>query len=130
MPQRPHTRPCPRRRSTNSCLRCSYRVLKTSSTGGTHLHVLQGSVLTLINNKKMVIFVFFFMNFFVCRGRGRPSLGTNINIKPQSSLIRPPGMVFKQQTVSGGGSVLVPTSYQLSGNQVFQVGGRFFKLFF
>lgn len=39
-------------------------------------------------------------------------------------------MVFKQQTVSGGGSVLVPTSYQLSGNQVFQVGGRFLKYFF
>ncbi|XP_057664232.1 neurofilament heavy polypeptide-like isoform X1 [Diorhabda carinulata] len=56
------------------------------------------------------------------RGRGRPTLGGNVNIKPQGALVRPPGMVFKQQTMSGG-SVLVPTNYQLSGNQVFQVVG-------
>lgn len=55
------------------------------------------------------------------RGRGRPTLGTNPNMKPQGgALVRPPGMVFKQQAMSGGGSVLVPTNYQLSGNQVFQ----------
>ncbi|XP_072400016.1 uncharacterized protein MEP-1 isoform X2 [Diabrotica undecimpunctata] len=53
------------------------------------------------------------------RGRGRPTLGPNINIKSQGAMIRPPGMLFKQQTMSGG-SVLVPTNYQLSGNQVFQ----------
>ncbi|XP_030762604.1 MOG interacting and ectopic P-granules protein 1 isoform X2 [Sitophilus oryzae] len=50
------------------------------------------------------------------RGRGRPSLGPNLKSQPA---IRPQGMIFKQQT---GGSVLVPTSYQLSGNQVFQAG--------
>ncbi|KAJ8947373.1 hypothetical protein NQ314_008622 [Rhamnusium bicolor] len=50
------------------------------------------------------------------RGRGRPSLGANV--KPQT-VLRPSGMVFKQQTMTGG-SVLVPTNYQLSGNQVFQ----------
>ncbi|KAJ8945932.1 hypothetical protein NQ318_016760 [Aromia moschata] len=54
------------------------------------------------------------------RGRGRPSLGTNAG-KPQT-VLRPSGMVFKQQTMTGG-SVLVPTNYQLSGNQVFQVVG-------
>ncbi|KAJ8919868.1 hypothetical protein NQ315_006397 [Exocentrus adspersus] len=52
------------------------------------------------------------------RGRGRPSLG---NVKPQT-VLRPSGMVFKQQAMAGG-SVLVPTNYQLSGNQVFQVVG-------
>lgn len=55
------------------------------------------------------------------RGRGRPSLGTSvINKTPQQSMIRAPaGMVYKQ--AMAGGSVLVPTSYQLSGNQVYQV---------
>ncbi|XP_074028267.1 zinc finger protein MEP-1 isoform X2 [Leptinotarsa decemlineata] len=56
------------------------------------------------------------------RGRGRPSLGTNMAPKPQT-MIRPSGMVFKPQASMSGGSVLVPTSYQLSGNQVFQVVG-------
>lgn len=52
------------------------------------------------------------------RGRGRPTLGPTI--KPQQAMLRPAGMVFKQQQMAGG-SVLVPTNYQLSGNQVFQV---------
>ncbi|XP_076262916.1 zinc finger protein MEP-1 isoform X3 [Rhynchophorus ferrugineus] len=52
------------------------------------------------------------------RGRGRPALiGPNMKTQP---VIRPQGMIFKQQS---GGSVLVPTNYQLSGNQVFQVVG-------
>ncbi|CAH0547216.1 unnamed protein product [Brassicogethes aeneus] len=50
------------------------------------------------------------------RGRGRPP--TITNAKPQQTL-RPSGMLFKQQGMSGG-SVLVPTNYQLSGNQVYQ----------
>ncbi|KAG5887467.1 hypothetical protein JTB14_017322 [Gonioctena quinquepunctata] len=53
------------------------------------------------------------------RGRGRPSLGANMTVKPQN-LIRPSGMVFKPQSSMSGGSVLVPTNYQLGGNQVFQ----------
>ncbi|XP_018567809.1 MOG interacting and ectopic P-granules protein 1 isoform X2 [Anoplophora glabripennis] len=53
------------------------------------------------------------------RGRGRPSLG---NVKPQT-VLRPSGMVFKQQAMAGG-SVLVPTNYQLSGNQVFQTANQ------
>ncbi|CAG9856072.1 unnamed protein product [Phyllotreta striolata] len=58
------------------------------------------------------------------RGRGRPSLGaTNLNLKPQGTLVRPPGLLYKQQAVAGGGSVLVSTNYQLSGSQVFQVVG-------
>ncbi|XP_019762818.2 MOG interacting and ectopic P-granules protein 1 [Dendroctonus ponderosae] len=48
------------------------------------------------------------------RGRGRPSLGPNVK---GQSLIRPQGMIFKQQS---GGQVLVPANYQLSGSQVFQ----------
>ncbi|XP_066254339.1 MOG interacting and ectopic P-granules protein 1 isoform X1 [Euwallacea similis] len=51
------------------------------------------------------------------RGRGRPSLGPTVKTQP---IIRPQGMIFKQQT---GGQVLVPANYQLSGNQVFQVVG-------
>ncbi|XP_044252682.1 MOG interacting and ectopic P-granules protein 1 isoform X3 [Tribolium madens] len=51
------------------------------------------------------------------RGRGRPSLGAPI----KQSMIKPSGMVYKQ-TMSGG-SVLVPTNYQVSGNQVYQVVG-------
>ncbi|KAJ8968392.1 hypothetical protein NQ317_012229 [Molorchus minor] len=50
------------------------------------------------------------------RGRGRPTLGANVK---SQTVLRPSGMVFKQQTMTGG-SVLVPTNYQLSGNQVFQ----------
>lgn len=57
------------------------------------------------------------------RGRGRPSLG---NVKPQT-VLRPSGMVFKQQAMAGG-SVLVPTNYQLSGNQVFQVKRKYISL--
>ncbi|XP_063910499.1 MOG interacting and ectopic P-granules protein 1 isoform X1 [Zophobas morio] len=53
------------------------------------------------------------------RGRGRPSLGGPASMK--QAMIRPSGMVYKQ-TMSGG-SVLVPTNYQLSGNQVYQVVG-------
>lgn len=49
------------------------------------------------------------------RGRGRPSLGTPM----KQAMIRPSGMVYKQ--AMSGGSVLVPTNYQLSGNQVYQV---------
>lgn len=49
------------------------------------------------------------------RGRGRPSLGPHVK---GQSLIRPQGMIFKQQS---GSQVLVPANYQLSGNQVFQV---------
>ncbi|RZC41696.1 MOG interacting and ectopic P-granules protein 1 [Asbolus verrucosus] len=48
------------------------------------------------------------------RGRGRPSLAAPI----KQTMLRPSGMVYKQ-TMSGG-SVLVPTNYQLSGNQVYQ----------
>jgi hypothetical protein len=48
------------------------------------------------------------------RGRGRPSLGTPM----KQAMIRPSGMVYKQ--AMSGGSVLVPTNYQLSGNQVYQ----------
>lgn len=53
------------------------------------------------------------------RGRGRPTIGPTV-VKPQTPILRPTGMVFKQQSMSGG-SLLVPTNYQLSGNQVFQV---------
>ncbi|XP_025836818.1 myb-like protein X isoform X2 [Agrilus planipennis] len=53
----------------------------------------------------------------VQRGRGRPSLGT---VKTPPNLKNTGGMVYKQMS---GGSVFVPTSYQLSGNQVFQVVG-------
>ncbi|CAH1990036.1 unnamed protein product [Acanthoscelides obtectus] len=60
------------------------------------------------------------------RGRGRPtSLGSPNIIKPQTTILRPQGMVFKQQGMSGG-SVLVPTSYQL-GNQVFQAAQSHLK---
>ncbi|XP_050311829.1 MOG interacting and ectopic P-granules protein 1 isoform X2 [Anthonomus grandis grandis] len=54
------------------------------------------------------------------RGRGRPALGT-APIKTQATMIRPQGMIFKQQP--GGGQVLVPANYQLAGNQVYQVVG-------
>jgi len=50
------------------------------------------------------------------RGRGRPSLGPTAKTQP---IIRPQSMIFKQQPA---GQVLVPANYQLSGNQVFQVG--------
>ncbi|CAH1125107.1 unnamed protein product [Ceutorhynchus assimilis] len=49
------------------------------------------------------------------RGRGRPTLGPNV--KPSQPMIRPQGMIFKQQS---GGQMLVPANYQLSGNQVYQ----------
>lgn len=55
------------------------------------------------------------------RGRGRPTIGPAAVVnKPQTQIMRPQGMVFKQQAMSGG-SLLVPTNYQLSGSQVFQV---------
>ncbi|VEN64146.1 unnamed protein product, partial [Callosobruchus maculatus] len=59
------------------------------------------------------------------RGRGRPTLGAPNILKPQTTIIRPQGMVFKQQGMTGG-SVLVPTSYQL-GNQVFQAAQAHLK---
>lgn len=60
-------------------------------------------------------------NNMMHRGRGRPSLGTPVLSKPaQQNMIRAPtGMVYKQ--AMAGGSVLVPTNYQLSGSQVYQV---------
>lgn len=51
------------------------------------------------------------------RGRGRPTLGT---VKQTTPIIRPnPAMIYKQSM--SGGSVLVPTNYQLTGNQLYQV---------
>lgn len=54
----------------------------------------------------------------VTRGRGRASMPQlkGAQLIRQSNI---PGMVYKP-TISGG-SVLVPTSYQLGGNQVFTV---------
>lgn len=51
------------------------------------------------------------------RGRGRPPTITNTKVPP---VLRSPGMVFSKSNMSGG-SVLVPTNYQVSGNQVYQV---------
>lgn len=67
-------------------------------------------------------------NSMMHRGRGRPSLGAPVMSKAQQqSMIRTPtGMVYKQ--AMAGGSVLVPTSYQLSGNQVYQVKYLFYSL--
>lgn len=68
------------------------------------------------------------------RGRGRPSLGSSVISKTQQqqqqqSMIRAPaGMVYKQ--AMAGGSVLVPTSYQLSGNQVYQVRTTFMYMLY
>lgn len=57
------------------------------------------------------------------RGRGRPSLMGNANpIRPQPPIIRT-NMMYRPGT--SGGSILVPTSYQFAGNQVFQVSKRF-----
>ncbi|XP_049819859.1 MOG interacting and ectopic P-granules protein 1 isoform X3 [Aethina tumida] len=53
------------------------------------------------------------------RGRGRPPTITNTKVPP---VLRSPGMVFSKSNMSGG-SVLVPTNYQVSGNQVYQVVG-------
>ncbi|GJQ88045.1 hypothetical protein Trydic_g12967 [Trypoxylus dichotomus] len=53
------------------------------------------------------------------RGRGRPSLGT---IK-QPTLVRNPAQSMIYKTSMSGGSVLLPTNYQLSGNQLYQVVG-------
>lgn len=53
------------------------------------------------------------------RGRGRPTLGSNSS----KQVLRPPSgtsMLYKSPSMSGG-SVLVPTNYQLSGNQLYQV---------
>lgn len=62
------------------------------------------------------------------RGRGRPTIGPTVAKPPQTPVMRPQGMVFKQQAMSGG-SLLVPTNYQLSGNQVFQVS-ILFEIFY
>lgn len=69
-------------------------------------------------------------NSMMNRGRGRPSLGTPVINKPvQQSMIRAPaGMVYKQTMT--GGSVLVPTSYQLSGSQVYQVNIVYYISYF
>lgn len=55
------------------------------------------------------------------RGRGRPSLMGKINsIRTTSPIIRTnTGMMYRPGT--SGGSVLIPTSYQFGGNQIFQV---------
>lgn len=54
------------------------------------------------------------------RGRGRPSLLGKINsIRASPPVVRTGNMLYRPGT--SGGSVLVPTSYQFSGNQVFQV---------
>lgn len=65
-------------------------------------------------------------NNMMHRGRGRPALGTPVLSKPaqQNMLRAPTGMVYKQ--AMAGGSVLVPTSYQLSGNQVYQVNSVYY----
>lgn len=48
------------------------------------------------------------------RGRGRPSMGAG------KAMIRPnPAMIYKHSM--SGGSVLVPTNYQMSGNHIYQV---------
>lgn len=62
------------------------------------------------------------------RGRGRPTLGTTpvMGGKAGGVIRTPTGMVYKQ-AMAGGGSVLVPTSYQLSGGQVYQVRGLCFE---
>lgn len=53
------------------------------------------------------------------RGRGRPSLmGSVGTIRSQAPIIRT-NMMYRPST--SGGSVLVPTPYPFSGNQVFQV---------
>lgn len=74
----------------------------------------------LTKNQQYQIFSKMQTNSMIHRGRGRPSLGTSIMNKPQQPLLRTTsGMVYKQAV--SGGSVLVPTSYQLSGNQLYQV---------
>ncbi|KAK4877231.1 hypothetical protein RN001_009737 [Aquatica leii] len=57
------------------------------------------------------------------RGRGRPSLG--IPIKHTAQSVRPAStnVLYKPTGNMSGGSVLVPTNYQLSGNQLYQVVG-------
>ncbi|KAK5642737.1 hypothetical protein RI129_008904 [Pyrocoelia pectoralis] len=58
------------------------------------------------------------------RGRGRPSLGIPIT-KHTSPSIRPANsnVMYKPSSSMSGGSVLVPTNYQLSGNPLYQVVG-------
>lgn len=74
----------------------------------------------LTKNQQYHIFSKMQTNSMIHRGRGRPSLGTSMMNKPQQPLLRTTaGMVYKQ--AMSGGSVLVPTSYQLSGNQLYQV---------
>ncbi|GLV33987.1 MEP-1 [Carabus blaptoides fortunei] len=53
------------------------------------------------------------------RGRGRPSLMGKVNstVRPQTPIIRT-NMMYRPGT--SGNSVLVPTAYQFSGNQIFQ----------
>lgn len=81
----------------------------------------------LAKNQQYQLFSKMQTSSVVHRGRGRPSLGTSIISKTQQPLLRTSaGMVYKQ-TMSGG-SVLVPTSYQLSGNQLYQVS--YYKMYF
>lgn len=79
----------------------------------------------LSKNQQYQMFSKMQQNNVVHRGRGRPSLGTTVMTKPpQQPLLRPnSGMMYKQ--AMSGGSVLVPTSYQLSGNQLYQVSDHF-----
>ncbi|KAK9722942.1 hypothetical protein QE152_g19420 [Popillia japonica] len=54
------------------------------------------------------------------RGRGRPSLGT----LKQPTLVRNPAQNMIYKTSMSGGSVLLPTNYQLTGNQLYQQQGQ------
>lgn len=54
------------------------------------------------------------------RGRGRPSLGT---VKHPSVMRTPTQNMIYKSSMSGG-SVLLPTNYQLSGNQLYQVRNK------
>lgn len=51
------------------------------------------------------------------RGRGRPTLGAPV--KQQAMIRSNPAMIYKHSM--SGGSVLVPTNYQMSGNHIYQV---------
>ncbi|KAF5289947.1 hypothetical protein FQR65_LT11694 [Abscondita terminalis] len=57
------------------------------------------------------------------RGRGRPSMGLPVKQTVQNARPVSASMLFKPSGNMSGGSVLVPTNYQLSGNQLYQVVG-------
>lgn len=86
-----------------------------------HLNTTASVYQALSKNPQYQMFTKMQANSVIHRGRGRPSLGTTVMTKqPQQQLLRTSaGMVYKQ--AMSGGSVLLPTSYQLSGNQLYQV---------